>query len=113
VKIKICDELDKRVFSIVVESDSYDNVHKNNVIQYCDILSSNEKKIMNTRLIMKLLIRRNSMRVIRFSATNNSKKTIYQLFSNLRYDELYEVVVNKFFYQTTIVYRFKLERLSN
>jgi len=77
VETKICDELSKRVFFIVVESDSYDNVHEDDVIQYCDTLSSNEKKTMNTRLIMKLLTRCNSMRIIRSSATNSSKKTIY------------------------------------
>jgi len=65
------------MFSIVVESDSYNNVYEDDVIQYCDILSNNEKKTMNTRLIIKLFIRRNSIRVIRSSATNNSKKIIY------------------------------------
>jgi len=86
------------MFSIVVESDSYNNVYEDDVIQYCDILSNNEKKIMNIRLIMKLLIRRNLIRIIRFSATNNNKKIIYQLSSNLRYNELYEIVVNEFLY---------------
>jgi len=84
------------MFSIVVESDSYNNVYESDVIQYCDILSNNEKKTINTRLIMKLLTRRNLMRVIRFNAINNNKKTIYQSFNDLRYDELYKVIVNEF-----------------
>jgi len=84
------------MFFIVVESDSYNNVYEDDVIQYCDILNSNEKKIVNIRLMIKLLIRHNLVRIIRSSAINSNKKTIYQLFSDLRYDELYEIVVNEF-----------------
>jgi len=86
------------MYSIVVESDSYNNVYEDDVIQYCDILSNNEKKIVNTKLIIKLFIRRNLVRIIRSNAINNSKKIIYQSFSDLRYDELYKIVVNEFLY---------------
>jgi len=86
------------MFFIVVKSDSYNNVYEDNVIQYCDILNNNEKKTMNTKLMIKLFIRCNLMRVIRFNVTNINKKTIYQLFSNFCYNELYEVVVNEFLY---------------
>ncbi len=45
------------MFSIVVESDSYNNVYEDDVIQYCDILSSNEKKTMNIKLMINLAIK--------------------------------------------------------
>jgi len=100
------------MFFIIVESNNYDNVNKNDVIQYCNISKNNKKKIVNTKLIIKSLARSNLIRIICFNMVNSNKKTIYQLFRDLYYDKLYKVVANELLYKVTIIHYFIVHYLN-
>jgi hypothetical protein len=98
------------VLSSSGQTSAYADIDEGDLISYCGTRGKNSTVSSGTRLLLESAEKRSPIRVLRSSKLGNINP--YRPASGLRYDGLYRIYDKELLEEATMLYRFKLQRIS-